>query len=220
MKNAPKIRAFNRVGATLVASLLVLSACGVPTSSPSRPVDPDAIPEQFTATTFPPTTTSSTTTTTVVPPPSTTTTDLAVESVDVFFVSGSRVVPIPRLLLSPASPPQVVAALAEGVPDIDEAAGLRSALPIGLAIDVSVERGVATVDLDPTFLLAVSGSEQRLAIAQIVLTLTRRAGIGQVTFTSDSQPITVPRGGGDLTTPDESVACDDYDNLLPVGFSC
>ena len=137
-----------------------------------------------------------------------------------FFVSGSRVVPIPRLLLSPASAPQVVAALVEGVPDIDEAAGLRSALPFGLSIDVSVERGVATVDLDPTFLLVVSGSEQRLAVAQIVLTLTRRAGIGQVTFTSDSQPINVPRGGGDLTAPGESVACDDYDNLLPVGFSC
>ena len=208
------------MGSTLMASLLVLSACGVPTSSPSRPVDPDAIPELFTATTVAPTTTSSSTTTTVVPPPSTTTTNLPVEQVDVFFVSGSRVVPIPRLLLSPASAPQVLAALVEGVPDIDEAAGLRSALPAGLTIDVSVERGVATVDLDPTFLLVVSGSEQRLAIAQIVLTLTRRAGIGQVTFTSDSQPINVPRGGGDLTAPGDSVACDDYDNLLPVGFSC
>lgn len=215
-----KIGTSRLFGSVLLTSLLVLSACGVPTSSPSRPIDPDAIPEQFTATTVPPTTTSTTTTTTVVPPPSTTTTDLAVEQVDVFFVSGSRVVPIPRLLLSPASAPQVVAALVEGVPDIDEAAGLRSALPFGLSIDVSVERGVATVDLDPTFLLVVSGSEQRLAVAQIVLTLTRRAGIGQVTFTSDSQPINVPRGGGDLTAPGESVACDDYDNLLPVGFSC
>ena len=215
-----RARSFRRVGSTLVSVLVVLSACGVPTSSSSRPVDPDAIPEQFTATTVPPTTTSTSTTTTVVPPPSTTTTNLPVEQVDVFFVSGSRVVPIPRLLLSPASAPQVVAALVEGVPDIDEAAGLRSALPIGLTIDVSVERGVATVDLDPTFLLVVSGSEQRLAIAQIVLTLTRRAGIGQVSFTSDSQPINVPRGGGDLTTPGETVACDDYDNLLPVGFSC
>lgn len=215
-----KVGSLRRVGSTLVSVLVVLSACGVPTSSSSRPVDPDAIPEQFTATTVLPTTTSSSTTTTVVPPPSTTTTNLPVEQVDVFFVSGSRVVPIPRLLLSPASAPQVVAALVEGVPDIDEAAGLRSALPIGLTIDVSVERGVATVDLDPTFLLVVSGSEQRLAIAQIVLTLTRRAGIGQVSFTSDSQPINVPRGGGDLTTPGETVACDDYDNLLPVGFSC
>lgn len=202
-----------------LGALLAIAGCGVPTSSNSRAVDPDNVPAQFSATTVPPTT-STTTTTIVITPPSTTTTSLPVEQADLFFVSGNRVVPVPRLLLSPASAPQVLAALAEGVPEIDEAAGLRSALPLGSALDVSVERGVATVDLDPTFLLVVSGSEQRLAIAQIVLTLTRRAGIGQVAFTSESRPIEVPRGGGDLTEPDQLVACDDYDNLLPAGYSC
>lgn len=197
-----------------------LTACGVPTSSSSRPIDADKIPAQFAATTVPSSTSTSTSTTVVEPPPSTTTTNLPVEQVDVFFVSGNRVVPVPRLLLSPASAPQVLAALAEGVPEIDEAAGLRSAVPADLPLDVSVERGVATVELDPSFLLVVSGPDQRLAIAQIVLTLTRRSGIGQVSFASDSRPISVPRGGGDLTTPGELVACDDYDNLLPGGFSC
>lgn len=201
-------------------ALALLVACGVPTASPSRPIDPDNIPEKFIATTT--TTTTSTTSTTIVvlPPPSTTTTSLPVELVELFFVSGNRLVPIPRLLLNPASPPQVLAALVEGVPEIDEAAGLRSSLPVALPLDVSVERGVATVDLDPSFLLVVSGSEQRLAIAQIVLTLTRRAGIGQVAFVSDFRPISVPRGGGDLTAPGQLVACDDYNSLLPVGFSC
>lgn len=215
----------SRVGILGVVALVVVigsltTACGVPTSSSSRPVDPAAIPEQFTATTVPPTTSTSTTTTVVEPPPSTTTTTLPVEEVQIFFVSGSRIVPVPRLLLSPASAPQVLAALSEGIPDIDEAAGLRTALPSGLVIDVTVERGVATVDLDPAFTLIVAGSEQRLAVAQIVLTLTRRAGIGQIVFSSGSEPIAVPRGRGDLTEPGELVACDDYDNLLPGGFSC
>ena len=215
----------SRVGVLGIVALVVVigsltTACGVPTSSPSRPVDPAAIPEQFTATTLPPTTSTSTTTTVVEPPPSTTTTTLPVEEVQIFFVSGSRIVPVPRLLLSPASAPQVLAALSEGIPDIDEAAGLRTALPSGLVIDVTVERGVATVDLDPAFTLIVAGSEQRLAVAQIVLTLTRRAGIGQIVFSSGSEPIAVPRGRGDLTEPGELVACDDYDNLLPGGFSC
>lgn len=215
----------SRVGVLGIVALVVVigsltTACGVPTSSPSRPVDPAAIPEQFTATTVPPTTSTSTTTTVVEPPPSTTTTTLPVEEVQIFFVSGSRIVPVPRLLLSPASAPQVLAALSEGIPDIDEAAGLRTALPSGLVIDVTVERGVATVDLDPAFTLIVAGSEQRLAVAQIVLTLTRRAGIGQIVFSSGSEPIAVPRGRGDLTEPGELVACDDYDNLLPGGFSC
>lgn len=199
---------------------LVAIGCGVPTTSSSRPIDPNAIPGQFTETTAATTTTSSTTTTVVEPPPSTTTTTLPVEEVQLYFVSGSRLVPISRLLLSPASAPQVLAALSEGIPDIDEAAGLRSALPPALVVDVAVERGVATVDLDPAFTLIVTGPEQRLAVAQIVLTLTRRAGIGQIVFSSDSEPIAVPRGRGDLTGPGELVACDDYDNLLPGGFSC
>ena len=206
------------LAAVVAASVIV--GCGVPTTSPSRPIDPGAIPEQFTATTIAPTTSTSTTTTMVEPPPSTTTTTLPVEEVQLFYVSGSRLVPIGRLLLSPASAPQVLAALSEGIPDIDEAAGLRTALPPGLVIDVTVERGVATVDLDPAFTLVVTGPEQRLAVAQIVLTLTRRAGIGQIVFSSDSEPIAVPRGRGDLTQPGELVACDDYDNLLPGGFAC
>lgn len=210
----------HRPSILLASSLLLVVGCGVPTTSSSRPIDPGAIPEQFTATTLPPTTSTSTTTTVVEPPPSTTTTTLPVEEVQLFFVSGSRIVPIARLLLSPASAPQVLAALSEGIPDIDEAAGLRSALPPGLVIDVTVERGVATVDLDPAFTLIVTGPEQRLAVAQIVLTLTRRAGIGQIVFSSDSEPIAVPRGRGDLTEPGELVACDDYGNLLPGGFAC
>ena len=213
----PTTRRHAAIGALVV---LVTLGCGVPTTSPSRPIDPAAIPEQFTATTAAPTTTTTTTTTVVEPPPSTTTTTLPVEEVQLFFVSGSRLVPIGRLLLSPASAPQVLAALSEGIPDIDEAAGLRTALPPGLVIDVAVERGVATVDLDPAFTLIVTGPEQRLAVAQIVLTLTRRAGIGQIVFASASEPIAVPRGRGDLTEPGELVACDDYDNLLPAGFAC
>lgn len=208
----------NHILGLLVA--LVAFGCGVPTTSSSRPIDPAAIPGQFTATTAAPTTTTSSSTTVVEPPPSTTTTTLPVEEVQLFFVSGSRLVPIGRLLLSPASAPQVLAALSEGIPDIDEAAGLRSALPSGLVIDVAVERGVATVDLDPAFTLIVTGPEQRLAVAQIVLTLTRRAGIGQIVFSRDSEPIAVPRGRGDLTQPGELVACDDYDNLLPASFAC
>ncbi|MGA1299198.1 MAG: hypothetical protein ACO31G_11080, partial [Ilumatobacteraceae bacterium] len=59
---------------------MVAIGCGVPTTSSSRPIDPNAIPGQFTETTAATTTTSSSTTTVVEPPPSTTTTTLPVES--------------------------------------------------------------------------------------------------------------------------------------------
>jgi hypothetical protein len=44
----------------------------------------------------------------------------------------------------------------------------------------------------------------------LVLTLTRRPGIGQVVFVVDGAEISVPRGGGDLTSPGTSVTYDDY----------
>lgn len=203
------------------ALLVAFSACGVPSGSSSRPIDPDAVPSALNATTTTLDPSLVPTTTTIATDqssePSTT---VPVEPVALFYVAGNQVVAIPRLLLSPAAPPQVLAALAEGLPTGDEAAGLRNAIPRGLMASVSVERGIATVDLPPTFSVDVQGSDQRLAIAQIVLTLTRRAGIGQVIFTSDRAPLAVPRGRGDLTSPGGLVACDDYDNLLPVGYSC
>ena len=204
-----------------MATVLCLSACGVPGSSSSRPIDPAAVPPALNATTTTVDPASATSTTT--PPTDQTTspsTTVPVESVALFYVAGNQVVAIPRLLLSPAAPPQVLVALGEGLPTGDIAAGLRTAIPEGLEASVSVERGIATVDLPPNFTIDVQGPDQRLAIAQIVLTLTRRSGIGQVIFTSDRAPLAVPRGRGDLTTPGGLVACDDYDNLLPVGYSC
>lgn len=209
------------IGALVVPAIAIVAACGVPESSSNRPLDLDAIPGVFSATTTttPPTTTSTPSESTTTPPESTSST-VPVEEVTMFFVAGNQVVPISRLLLSPAAPPQVLAALVEGLPEGDVAAGLRSAIPFGLATTVTVERGSATVDLPDALVNGLPGAEQRLAVAQIVLTLTRRAGIGQVVFTSGNRPQAVPRGRGDLTQPGELVACDDYSNLLPTGFSC
>lgn len=208
----------------LVAVLLafsILSSCSIPDEGGVRAVDPADIPYELDATT----TSTSTTSTTSLPPADFTTTSgpnttVPVDTVSLFYVAGLQVVPITRLLLSPASAAQVLAALAEGVPSVEAAAGLRSALPPDFIAEVIVERGIARVDLPPTFVTDVPGAEQRLAIAQIVLSLTRRAGIGQVLFTSAAQPQSVPRGRGDLTDPGGTVACEDYANLLPAGFSC
>lgn len=210
-----------RTSLALVATCALLLGCAVPDEGIVQSVDPGRIPYELNATT----TSTSTPTTTAAPfdVSSTTTgpeTTIPVEAVNLFYVAGLQVVPIARLLLSPASAAQVLAALAEGVPPGDPAAGLRTALPGDFMAEVVVERGIARVNLPPTFVTDVPGAEQRLAIAQIVLSLTRRAGIGQVIFTSGGQPLSVPRGRGDLTDPGGAVACEDYANLLPAGFSC
>jgi len=209
---------------TLTAIGMVVTSCSIPGDGSVKQIDADKIPYELNATTTssPPTTVPASTTTTPVVETTTSTSSstIPIEIVSMFFVAGTQVVPIDRLLLSPAAAPQVLAALSEGPPEGDAAAGLRSALPVGFAAEVTVERGVATVVLPGTFITDLPGGEQRLAVAQIVLTLTRQSGVGQVRFTSNNEPQAVPRGRGDLTTPGATVACDDYANLLPSNFSC
>jgi len=207
------------------SSLAILfTSCSIPGGGSVKQINPDNIPYDLNATTTssPPTTTVASTTTSPVIETTTSTSSstIPVEIVSMFFVAGAQVVPIDRLLLTPAAAPQVLAALSEGPPEGDAAAGLRSALPVGFVAEVSVERGIATVELPGTFITDLPGGEQRLAVAQIVLTLTRQAGVGQVRFTSNNEPQPVPRGRGDLSSPGATVACDDYANLLPSNFSC
>jgi len=207
---------------SIVLVAMTTVSCSIPGSGDVRTIDPEDIPYELNATTTvaPTTTIAVTTTTPAAASTTSTSTTVPVEVVSLFYVAGAQLVPINRLLLTPAVAPQVLAALAEGPPDGDPSAGLRTALPTDFVAPVEVLRGIATVDLPPTFVTELPGAEQRLAIAQIVLTLTRRAGIGQVTFTTQSRPQSVPRGRGDLAGPGEAVACDDYANLLPTGYSC
>lgn len=206
---------------SIVLVAMTAVSCSIPGSGDVRTIDPEDIPyELYATTTAAPTTTVAITTTTPASESTTTSSTVPVEVVSLFFVAGAQLVPINRLLLTPAVAPQVLAALAEGLPEGDPSAGLRTALPTDFVALVDVSRGIATVDLPPSFVTELPGAEQRLAIAQIVLTLTRRAGIGQVTFTALSRPQSVPRGRGDLAGPGEAVACDDYANLLPAGYSC
>lgn len=218
LSNSPNDPNCARVVSFVICLSVVLGACSIPKEGSVRSIDPSKIPYELNATT---------TSTTIVIEPSTTDsgpngdeTPPEVESVNLFFVAGSQVVPITRLLLSPATAAQVLASLVEGLPPGDVAAGLRTAIPSDSDLEVVVERGIARVELPVALTTAIPGSEQRLAIAQIVLTLTRRAGIGQIVFTSGNRPQSVPRGRGDLTQPGGAVACEDYANLLPTGFAC
>lgn len=208
-----------RAALGLCAASVCLVSCSIPQEGSVRSIDPAKIPYELNATT---TSTSTAPVLTATPGTIDQSDDAtpAVESVNLFFVAGSQVVPINRLLLSPATAAQVLASLVEGLPPGDVAAGLRTAIPRESELEVTVERGIARVELPPLLTSAIPGSEQRLAIAQIVLTLTRRAGIGQIVFTSAGRPQSVPRGRGDLTQPGGAVACEDYSNLLPAGFAC
>lgn len=138
----------------------------------------------------------------------------ATDDVELYFIDGSRLVPIEITLVSPVSPRQRLEALASG-PDADDAeAGIRTAVPPDLVKGLRISGGEVTVDLDVAVLNTVESPDQLQMVAQIVLTLTGPMGFDAVRFTVGEQPAIVFRGDNSLSEAGESMARDDYDELL------
>ncbi len=198
--------------AALLAFTVVSISCGVPSSSKYTTIDKRNIPFGLSETTVIPTTSTTVapqSTTTVVEPATT----IATETVLLFFVAGTQLVSVTQLLPRPASLAQTMAVLETGPPR-EFGVGLRTAIPDGSQSRVSEAGGVVTVDLPVTFFNDMAPQDQRLAIAQIVVTLTNQRGVGQVAFTQNGAQISVLRGGGDLTHPGQLLVSADYDQLL------
>lgn len=199
-----------RRGRTMTVVLLVLfaAACGPRAQDSASPLR--GVPGDLTA----PTSTTTTTSTSIAPTPTST---VASEAVLLHFILGDSITTVLRTLPLGPGPQDVLDSLLDGFPTSSFGSDIRSAIPRDLEASVSVERGLATVDTDGSLLTEISPIDQRLAIAQIVLTLTSRPGIGQVTFLVNGEPQAVPRGGGELAPADQPVAYDDYAMLLTPG---
>lgn len=195
-----------------LCSTLILTACSVPKSGPFETISNEDIPFGLNAaqTTAP----QSATETTVanLDPPGT-----EYEQVDLYFIRNAAVTRAQRSVISPVDANGALAALTEGLVEDSTTVGLRSAIPASLEARVDVDRGVATVNATRAFLNSLSAVDQRLAIAQIVLTLTSRPGIGQVVFFVDGKAIAVPKGRGDLSGIGDPVTFDDYTNIIVGG---
>ena len=198
--------------AVSLCSALLLAACSVPKSGPFETISNDDIPFGLNAaqTTAPQLATE--TTVVNLDPPGT-----VYELVDLYFIRNATVTKVQRSMISPLDANGALAALTEGLIDDSTTVGLRSAIPASLEARVDVDRGVATVNATRAFLNSLSAVDQRLAIAQIVLTLTSRPGIGQVVFYVDGKAIAVPRGRGDLSGAGDAVTFDDYANIIVGG---
>ena len=200
----------------VIGLLLVFSiaSCGVPRSSKVVEISKAELPTELNQQ---PTTT--TTTTTVAEDASAKETqqpasEVLSEPVELYYISDDRLVATTQSIVSPATISQVLAALIAGPPTGDNGLGLRSALPIDLNAEIDISKGVAQINTTAEFLTELSPIDQRLAIAQLVLTFTRRPGVGQVIFTVDGQNVAVPRGRGDLAKPGTTVSFDDYSSLI------
>ena len=195
--------------------LLVVSSCGVPSTGNVIGLTESELPPELSEET---TTTTSTTTTIVAneaPQDRTASlTEVLSEPVELYYISANRLVVTTLTIASPATTSQVLAALISGPPSGDNGVGLRSALPVDLNAEIQISKGIAQIDTSSQFLSDLSPIDQRLAIAQIVLTFTRRPGVGQVIFTVDGETVAVPRGRGDLAKPGSAVSFDDYSSLI------
>jgi len=200
----------------VIGLLLVftIASCGVPRSSKVVEISKAELPTELNQQ---PTTT--TTTTTVAEDASAKETqqpesEVLSEPVELYYISDDRLVATTQSIVSPATISQVLAALIAGPPTGDNGLGLRSALPTDLNAEIDISKGVAQINTTAEFLTELSPIDQRLAIAQLVLTFTRRPGVGQVIFTVDGQNVAVPRGRGDLAKPGTTVSFDDYSSLI------
>jgi hypothetical protein len=197
------------LGVATVASVglgAAATACGVPAHSRAERIDAGKVPFGLAAPS--PTTTSST-----IPPPDSgilTSGDIT-EGVTLYFPAGPHFVAVNRTLGAPLTLNAVVDALTKGPRPEDLAASARSVIGEGDVERVTSRGGVAIVQLGAKF-PELPPSEQSLGVAQLVLTLTDRPGIGQVSFMLNGQPADVPRANGTLDRG--PLSHDDYAALL------
>jgi len=191
----------------LCALCLLLASCAVPNSGAVDEISTSDIPFGLNS---PETSVPATTTTVVLTSPLTGST---FEQADLYFVDGSALKRLRLEIPTPTDLQGVFAALVAGLPDSMNAK-VKTVLPVDFAAVIDVEGGVANVNAKRVYLDSIKPNEQRLAIAQIVLTLTSQPGIGQVTFSVGGKAIGVPRGRGDIAGAGTHVTFDDYKMLI------
>lgn len=171
--------------------LLVATACG---EGSVRVLGPDELPDDLYA------------------PPSPASTEAPEREVLVWFVESDRLASVVRLTSGSGILTEFAMRALLGGPDpAEREGGFRTAIPDGAELlEVSVDSGVAEVNLSKGFEL---GAEQRvllLRLGQVVYTLTGLGGVRSVRFLIDGEPVSVV---GEDGTPREVVSRRDYVSL-------
>lgn len=176
-----------RLLAAALLALMLCASCGVQDDANPRPLAPEDVPFDLLA-------------------PATSVADPETgqgPSRAVWFVDNEGLLSRgDRPLEPPVTVEAILTALLEGVSDAEAANGLRSNIASGTRLR-SVEgpvNGLVTVDLSGE-ILTVSRELQRLAIAQVVFTVTGLPNVDRVLFKFDGVgPAEVPGAGDELTS--------------------
>lgn len=175
---------------TLMASVvLILAGCVVPDDDAPRAIDPSTVPFSLLGT--------STTASTEPPAP-----PVRQVAVPIYLVDNDteQLVEVVRTVEAPRSVGEALAELLQGPSAEELARGLTSAISRSTTL-LGVEGprdGVVTVNLSDD-LSSIGGQGQRLALAQVVFTVTAAPEIQGVLFAFEGEPSQVPDGQGQST---------------------
>jgi hypothetical protein len=174
--------------------VVVVGGCGVPSQSTPRVIRDAALPRD-TATTRP--------------------TAPAVVDARLFFFRGDRAIPVTRRAAG-SGLGDVLDALLAGPTDEEVAGGMRTTLPADATVGVGgvTAGGVATLEIG-SLLDGVTGQEQILAFAQLVLTATGVANVDGVIFERSGHHVEAPTVDGTLVS--RPLTSSDYAPLLTGG---
>lgn len=181
--------------ALLGALAVVAAACGIPAEPDANRIEPSDVPFGLLK---------EETTTTVVPEG---------EPTSIFLLTRDRLIAVDRSVPADADLADLLERVVAGPTKEERSLGITSAVPVGTVATVDASRGVATVDLNASF-SDIRSSDQLLALAQIVYTLTDQPGIGGVSFRLEGEPVKVPLAGGTLR--EGPLSRDDFAALAPA----
>ena len=193
------------LAAFALAAAALVAACGISLDSEPRLLEETEIPPELLA-------------------PTTSTSGSSTEmsrTFLVYFVEGDgELVPRGRDLSLPATVDKLLNALFVGPSDSETELGLTSALPAGTQIlgTALSAPSVLELNLAEGTLEQIEGEFQRLAIAQIVFTVTELDIVDSLRVRIEGAPRTLPTDEGDLETP---VGRQHYMSLYPadIGLS-
>lgn len=182
----------------IAVTVLALAGCGLPSASAPERIGPARVPYGLL----------DARTTTASP-------SAAGPATTVYLVDANHLVPAVRRVTGLNVPAEALRALLRGPTASEGAAGIASDIPSQTRLfSLDLNGSVAAVDLSTDF-GAAGGSQQVLAVAQIVYTLTASKLIDAVTFSLGGKPIEVPDGSGSLSTSPRTRA--DYRAQAPAG---
>ncbi len=187
-----------RALALLAVCGLATAACGVPTDSAARDLPESDVPFALLAAEAPTTTTSTAPSRPV--------------AVTVFRLGrDERLVGVARQVTSPLSVEKVVAELLKGPASDERRKGWRTGLaPETLILSAGISDNIANIDLGGP---VATGTQQLVALAQIVYTATELEGVNGVRFTYQGTRANVLTELGSTAFPVGRAA---YPSLAPL----